>query len=428
MLFPALILFFLFLLLSAFFSSSETSFIAASPYKLDYLEKKGSRRAELVKRLLKKADNLLATILIGNTLVNAAAASVATFIFVSLIQNKNHAILFATLTTTILILILSEITPKTYAAYNPIKISFLFVQPIRFFVIIFFPFVKAFTFISSLIFPSSMKKRSGFSRSLNEEEIKVLLTKGIKGMSSLRKKMISGVLDIASRPVSEIMIPRPQVRAIEIKSSKQQILEMILSDGFSRFPVYRGRLDNIEGLIHAKDIIPYLVDNKEFNIRSILRKPFFIPESASLEKTLLQMQETTSHLVFIVDEFGNMEGIVTLEDIIEEIVGEIRDEYDLKEEDLIIQIEENVYAIKGRTSVKDINQRLALSIPEKRQYSTLAGFLLSEFGKIPRESEILNYKNYKFVVEKMIKRHINLIRLILEPEKDEPKDENHRQE
>ncbi|MBC8359649.1 MAG: HlyC/CorC family transporter [Candidatus Aminicenantes bacterium] len=428
MLFPALILFFLFLLLSAFFSSSETSFIVASPYKLDYLEKKGSRRAELVKRLLKKADNLLATILIGNTLVNAAAASVATFIFVSLIQNKNHAILFATLTTTILILILSEITPKTYAAYNPIKISFLFVQPIRFFVIIFFPFVKAFTFISSLIFPSSIKKRSGFSRSLNEEEIKVLLTKGIKGMSSLRKKMISGVLDIASRPVSEIMIPRPQVRAIEIKSSKQQILEMILSDGFSRFPVYRGRLDNIEGVIHAKDIIPYLVDNKEFNIRNILRKPFFIPESASLEKTLLQMQETTNHLVFIVDEFGNMEGIVTLEDIIEEIVGEIRDEYDLKEEDLIIQIEENVYAIKGRTSVKDINQRLALSIPEKRQYSTLAGFLLSEFGKIPRESEILNYKNYKFVVEKMIKRHINLIRLILEPEKDEPKDENHRQE
>ncbi|MGB2764474.1 MAG: hemolysin family protein [Candidatus Aminicenantaceae bacterium] len=428
MLFPALILFFLFLLLSAFFSSSETSFIVASPYKLDYLEKKGSRRAELVKRLLKKADNLLATILIGNTLVNAAAASVATFIFVSLIQNKNHAILFATLTTTILILILSEITPKTYAAYNPIKISFLFVQPIRFFVIIFFPFVKAFTFISSLIFPSSIKKRSGFSRSLNEEEIKVLLTKGIKGMSSLRKKMISGVLDIASRPVSEIMIPRPQVRAIEIKSSKQQILEMILSDGFSRFPVYRGRLDNIEGVIHAKDIIPYLVDNKEFNIRNILRKPFFIPESASLEKTLLQMQETTNHLVFIVDEFGNMEGIVTLEDIIEEIVGEIRDEYDLKEEDLIIQIEENVYAVKGRTSVKDINQRLALSIPEKREYSTLAGFLLSEFGKIPRENEIINYKNYKFVVEKMIKRHINLIRLILEPEKDEPKDENHRQE
>ncbi|NQT80663.1 MAG: HlyC/CorC family transporter [Candidatus Aminicenantes bacterium] len=428
MLFPALILFFLFLLLSAFFSSSETSFIAASPYKLDYLEKKGSRRAELVKRLLKKADNLLATILIGNTLVNAAAASVATFIFVSLIQNKNHAILFATLTTTILILILSEITPKTYAAYNPIKLSFLFVQPIRFFVIIFFPFVKAFTFISSLIFPSFIKKRSGLSRSLNEEEIKVLLTTGIKGMSSLRKKMISGVLDIASRPVSEIMIPRPQVRAIEIKSSKQQILEMILSDGFSRFPVYRGRLDNIEGLIHAKDIIPYLVDNKEFNIRSILRKPFFIPESASLEKTLLQMQETTNHLVFIVDEFGNMEGIVTLEDIIEEIVGEIRDEYDLKEEDLIIQIEENVYAVKGRTSVKDINQRLALSIPEKREYSTLAGFLLSEFGKIPRESEILNYKYYKFVVEKMIKRHINLVRLILEPEKDEPEDENHRQE
>ena len=139
MLFPALILFFLFLLLSAFFSSSETSFIAANPYKLDYLEKKGSKRARLVKRMLERVDSLLATILIGNTLVNVAAASIATFVFVSLIPNKNHAVLLATLVTTFLILIFAEITPKTYAAYNPIKLSFLFVQPVRFFILIFYP-------------------------------------------------------------------------------------------------------------------------------------------------------------------------------------------------------------------------------------------------------------------------------------------------
>ena len=428
MLFPALALFFLFLLLSAFFSSSETSFIAISPYKLDYLEKKGSRRAKLVKRMLKKVDSLLATILIGNTLVNVAAASVATFIFISFIPNKNHAILLATLMTTFLILIFSEITPKTYAAYNHIKIYFLFVRPVRFFIIVFFPFVKAFTFISRLIFPSSQKKWTGLSRSLNEEEIKVLLTMGIKGMSSLRKKMIMGVLDIGSRPISEIMIPRPQVKAIEITSSIKQILDMILYAGFSRFPVYRGRLDNIEGLIHAKDIIPYLVDNKDFNINDLLRKPFFIPESASLEKALLQMQKTANHLVFVVDEFGNMEGIVTLEDIIEEIVGEIQDEYDSKSEELLSQIEENVYIVKGRASVRDINQRLSLELPEKRGYATLAGFFLSEFGKIPHEGEVISYKHYKFVVEKMSKRHISLIRLILEPAKEKARDENHRQE
>ena len=427
MLFPALILFFLFILLSAFFSSSETSFIALNPYKLDYLEKKGSRRARLVKSMLERVDNLLATILIGNTLVNVAAASIATFIFVSLIPNKTHAVLVATLMTTFLILIFAEITPKTYAAYNPIKLSFLFVQPIRFFILIFYPFVKAFTFISRLIFPSSQKKEKGLGRSLSTEEIKVLLTMGIKGMSSFRKNMISGVLDIGSRPIREIMVPRPQVKAIEIKSSIQQILDTILSAGFSRFPVYKGRLDNIEGLIHVKDVIPYLIDNKELNINKIIRKPFFVPEPASLETVLLQMQETANHLVFVVDEFGNMEGIVTLEDIIEEIVGEIQDEYDPKEE-WFSQVEENVYVVKGRASIKDVNQRLLLELPEKREYTTLAGFFLFEFGKIPQEGEVLSYEGYRFVVEKMSKRHINLLRIIIEQKNEDKSDENRRQE
>ena len=426
MLLPALILFFLFILLSAFFSSSETAFIAVNPYKLDYLEKKGSRRARLVKSMLERVDNLLATILIGNTLVNVAAASIATFIFVSLIPNKNHAVLVATLVTTFFILIFAEITPKTYAAYNPIKLSFLLVQPIRFLILIFYPFVKAFTFISRLIFPSSQKKEKGLGRSLSTEEIKVLLTMGIKGMSSFRKNMISGVLDIGSRPIREIMVPRPQVKAIEIKSSIQQILDTILSAGFSRFPVYKGRLDNIEGLIHVKDVIPYLIDNKELDINKIIRKPFFVPEPASLENVLLQMQETANHLVFVVDEFGNMEGIVTLEDIIEEIVGEIQDEYDPKEE-WFSQVKENVYVVKGRASIKDVNQRLLFELPEKREYTTLAGFFLYEFGKIPQEGEVLSYEGCRFVVEKMSRRHINLLRIIIEQKNEDKADENRRQ-
>jgi putative hemolysin len=426
MLLPALVLFFLFLLLSAFFSSSETAFIAANPYKLNYLEEKGSRRAKLVKGLLKRLDHLLATILIGNTLVNVAAASVATFVFVSFIPNKNHAILFATLTTTFLILLLSEITPKTYAAYNPIKLSFLAVQPIRFFIIIFYPFVKAFTFISRFFYPPSRNKGIGLARALDEGEMKVLLSMGVKGLSSLRKKMISGVLDIGSRPVREIMIPRPQVKAIEINSPIQQILDVMLTTGFSRFPIYRGRMDNVEGIIHAKDIIPYLVDNKEVNIKSLLRKAFFVPESASLENVLLQMQETTNHLVFVVDEFGNMEGIVTLEDILEEIVGEIQDEYDPKVEEWFSQVEKNIYVVKGRASIKDINQRLPLELPKKGEYTTIAGFFLHEFGKIPREGEILEYKDLNFVVEKMIKRHIHLLRIVVKPTEEGSIDENHR--
>lgn len=428
MLFPALILFFLFLLLSAFFSSSETAFIASSPFKIEFLEKKGSRRAKLVQKMLARVDSLLATILIGNTLVNTAAASVATFIFVSFIPNKNQAVLFATIVTTFMILILSEITPKTYAAHNPIKVSFLFVHIIRFFIIVFYPLVKFFTFISRMIFPSSQKKMLGLSHTLNEEEIKVLLAMGIKGMSSLRKRMISGVLDIGSRSVREIMVPRPQVKAIEIGASLDQILDLILTEGFSRFPVYRGQMDNIEGLIHAKDIIPYIIDNKELNIYTLLRKPFFVPESASLEKALLQMQETANHLVFVVDEFGNMEGIVTLEDIIEEIVGEIQDEYDVKAEECFSQIEENVYVVRGNASIKDVNQRISIDLPEKGEYTTLAGFFLNEFGRIPKEGDILEFRGHKFVVEKMSKRRINLFRVMLNRSGEEAEDESHRQE
>jgi len=413
MLFPAILLFFLFLLLSAFFSSSETAFVAANPYRIDYLEKKGSKSAKLVRKMLRRVDDLLATILIGNTLVNTAAASIATFIFVSFIpSNKNQAVVLATVLTTFLILVFSEITPKTYAAYNPVKLSFLFVQPVRFFIAIFYPLVKIFTLLTRLIFPSQ-RKTGGRYPSLNEEEIKVLFAMGVKGMSSLRKKMISGVLEIGSRPIREIMVPRPKVVAIEIESLPVQILDLIRTAGFSRFPVYKGRLDNVKGIIHAKDIIPYLIDNNEINIKELLRKPLFVPESASLEKVLIQMQESATQLVFVVDEFGNMEGIVTLEDIIEEIVGEIQDEYDAKQEKLIIKANENIYIVRGNAAIKEVNQNIPIDIPVTGEYTTLAGFYLNEFGKIPQDGDVLEYKGHSFEVKKMKKRHIELIRIVL---------------
>jgi putative hemolysin len=418
MLFPALILFFLFLVLSAFFSSSETAFIAASPIKINYLAKKGSKKAVLVKKMLKRIDRLLATILVGNTLVNIAAASVATFIFLSFMpEKKNQAVFLATVVTTLLILVFSEISPKTYATYNTVKLSFLFAPLIRFFIIVFYPMVKFFTFLTRLIFPSSMKKgkKPGV---LDEEEVKVLVAMGVKGMSSRRKKMISGVLDIGSRPIREIMIPRPKIRAIELSFSLEQMLEVIQSTGFSRFPVIKDRLDNIMGVVHAKDIIPYLIDKKEYNINMLLRKPFFVPESASLENVMSQMQSSANHMVFVVDEFGNMEGIVTLEDILEELVGEIQDEYDVIAEDLIVKKSEYVYVLKGSAPIKDINQRMPLTLPEKSEYTTVAGFFLNEFGKIPREQDELDYQGHKFKVEKMNKHQIERLQVVLCKERE----------
>jgi putative hemolysin len=225
--------------------------------------------------------------------------------------------------------------------------------------------------------------------------------------------MIAEILNIASRPVKEIMTPRPQIKAIEIGATRQQILDAVLAEEFSRFPVFRGRLDHIEGLIHTKDIIPYLTEAKDFDLSKILRKPFFVPESASVEKVLVQMKEIAVHLAFVVDEFGNMEGIVTLEDIIEEVVGEIRDEYDAKEEEWFTPAGGNAFLIKGAAGIKDINERLSLELPESGEYTTLAGFFLYEFGRIPRERDALTFAGRRFLVEKMNKRHISLIRVDL---------------
>jgi putative hemolysin len=411
MLWPSVLLFLFFILLSAFFSSSETAFIGSNPYTIGYLEKKGSRRAGLVKKILSRVDDLLATIVIGNTLVNVAAASLATYIFVSLIPETKTAVILATTVTTLILLFFSEINPKIYAAYHPLKTSFFFARPIRGFMVLFYPFAKALTFLSSLIFRVPGETGAAVGRAMTEEETKILLTSGIRGMSAFRKKMIAEILDIAARPVKNIMTPRPQVKAIEVGASKQQILETVLNEGFSRFPVYRGRLDFIEGLVHTKDIIPYLADGREIDLGRILRKPFFVPETASVEKVLLQMKENAVHLAFVVDEFGNMEGIVSLEDIVEEIVGDIQDEHDDQAEAWYTRTAERVFVVKGSAAVKDVNRTLMLELPESAEYTTLAGFFLCEFGRIPHEKDRLVYKDREFTVERMSKRHIGLIRI-----------------
>jgi putative hemolysin len=421
MLLPAVVLFLLFIVFCAFFSASETAFIASNPYTLEHLAGSGSRRARRVRDVRKRLNELLATILIGNTLFNAAAASVATTIFVALIPNKNQAVLVATLATTVIILFLGEINPKTYAAIYPEKTAFFLIYPVRFFLALFSPIARVFSFLSRLVFPFAGRGEAGLSRSLGEEEVRLLLMSGVRGLSTLRKKMLSGVLDIGSRPIKEIMIPRTEIRAIEADASLDRILEILQASGFSRYPVYKGRMDNVEGVLHARDIMTFVLKQREFDLREILRNPFFVPESASMETVLLQMQGSASHMAFVVDEFGNMEGIVTLEDILEEIVGDIRDEHDGLTEDWLTQAGKNEYVINGSASIKEINQRLALRLPEKHDYTTLAGFFLYEAGSIPQEKESLGFGGHRFTVEKMNKRHISLVRVEVGSEgKDAP--------
>ncbi len=220
----------------------------------------------------------------------------------------------------------------------------------------------------------------------------------------------------------------PPHQAVEIGTPPERLLEVVRSTEYSRLPVYRGRMDNVEGLIHTKDLLPYLIDHKEFNIASLLRRPLFVPESASIEKVMLQLQESAVHLAFVVDEFGTLEGIVTLEDIIEEIVGDIRDEYDEKAEDWFQPLGEHAYLVKGNASLKELCQRLPLCLPQKEGFSTLAGFLLYEFGRIPHEKDELEFQGHTFIVERLTRRHISLVRVLLKPPAARDADENRRLE
>ncbi|MBC7348626.1 MAG: HlyC/CorC family transporter [Candidatus Aminicenantes bacterium] len=404
-------LFFLFLVLSAFFSSSETAFLSVNPYTLEYLDSKGSTRARLIRKLQARLSELLSTILIGNTLVNAAAASIATSILVRLSSDPNQAVILATLATTLLILIFGEITPKTIAAYRPIPLASFYVYPVRIFYYLFYPLTRLFSLLTNLFLPREERRRQPRAHHLSDEEIKVVISSGARGLSRFRKKMLAGVLDLSHRPVKEIMIPRTQVRALEVNLPLTEVLRIIQECGFSRYPVYRNTIDNIEGLVHVKDILPLMPVPGEFNLSRLLRRPLFVPELASIEKVLLQMQEGAVHLALVVDEFGNFEGIVTMEDIMEEIIGDIRDEYDRKAEDWYQQVGENEYLIKGTAPIKEINEILNLGIPEKKDYTTLAGLFLYHFGHLPAEKDSIKLKSLQFTVEKMSRRHLSQIRV-----------------
>lgn len=408
MILTSVLLFFLFILLSAFFSMSETAFISVKPHTLDYLEKKGTRRAASVKRITSRLDEFLTTVLIGNNLANTAAAALATSLATSLLGNDTTAILLATAATTLFLLIFSEINPKILATRHPVRITLLFSPLIRLLLILFFPFVRVFTFVSRLLF---RKAPGGHSPLMAEEEARALLYSGIKGLPAHRKAMIAEIVDLAARPVKEIMVPRPRIKAIEIASSQEQVLRLIAAEGFSRYPVFRGRMDHIEGLIYVKDLFLCLAAGRPFDLTGLLRRPFFVPESASVENVLLQMQEKGVQMAFVVDEFGNMEGLLTIEDIVEEIVGDIRDEYDAPEEDWSLPAENGAVIIKGSAGIKEINKRLDLGLPESAEYTTLAGFLLSEFGRIPKEKDVLLHGGRRFIVVKMDKRQVGLVRV-----------------
>ncbi|MEW6365222.1 MAG: hemolysin family protein [Acidobacteriota bacterium] len=401
------------LLLSAFFSSSETAILTMNRFKLDHLERRGDRKAPLLKQLRLFPDRFLATVLVGNTIVNAAAASIATLLFAMVLGQSQEAMFIATATASIVLLLFGEITPKTIATRHPERLGHIYFYAIRMVMWLLSPIVFVVTKVSHGLLRGLGINPAQISDRLSEEEFRSLMKVGVEegAIGQAKKRMLASIFEISDKTVKEVMIPRTMVTMVEASMEGVKLLEAVVQSGFSRVPVYGGEPDNILGIVHAKDLLGLLQKGEPPDVTKILRKPFFIPESARVEKALNEFQKARVHMGFVVDEYGGVEGIVTIEDLLEEIVGEIQDEHD-EETDYIRVQPDGSRLIDGGTAIYKINERLGIGLPEEEEFSTLAGFVIAILGHIPKEREEVEFKGHRLVVEKVLKRKVTLIRMI----------------
>ncbi len=394
-----------FLLLSAFFSGSETAFFSLNKIQLKKIEKHKIRSTRRISKLLKNPRELLIIILLGNTIVNVAAASVAALVAIDLAENQfsylpKSLILTAQIAImTILLLIFGEITPKLIAFTSPQKVA----QISSFFLLIMkyvlWPLIKILELISSMF---SSKKAKEQSPNLTSEDFKNLI-KSKAAQNSLEekeKKIISSIFRFSSTLAREIMIPRVDIISVEASNGLSVVRENIISSGHSKIPIFKKNVDNMIGVVYAKDII--LNPNKR-NLNALLRPPIFITENTKIQNLLNQFKAQKVQIAIVVDEYGGTSGLITLEDILEELVGEIMDEYD-KEKPMISKEKDDEYIINGMYSITELNEEFELDI-DVNEYDNLAEFLYDNFNRVPTRNESFIFEDkVKFTVQS-IKAH-----------------------
>ena len=399
-----------FFALSAFFSLSETAIFASNKYKVRHLASQGNKPAQKLIEWLDVPDKLLATLLLGNNFASIGAATVSAAIVSRIVvspQALNIALAVETVVLTIVILLFCELGPKALATRYPERISLRVVLPIEVFMKLFYPVTKYGLKVTGLLFRNVQQTPEMMAAEASEAELRALLNSN-KG--SEHSQMLERVLEFSQRQVKDVMVPRIEVTAIDINTPFDEILLIVESTRYSRFPIYQGVLDNVVGILHGKDLMPYLHYPKTFRLSQLLRKPVFIPDTARLNNAVRLLQNAQTHLGIVVDEHGGVEGIVTLEDLIEQIVGEIQDEHDVEVDSVGPHIDGTI-GIDASISVRELNERLSLNIPETGQYVTLAGFLLAKAGHLMKEGEEVEFDDCVFRVEQMIGRRIMRVRL-----------------
>ncbi len=379
------------LLLSGFFSSAETALFSISRTRARHLAKRPDRANRLIQKMKDDPHRLLTTILIGNNVVNVGASSLATSVTLNLVPN--YAVGVATGVMTFLILVFGEVFPKSMATRNNLLIARLTIFPLYWMSILFYPAILFLNFIPHLT--GRMRK----TPTMTEEElmtfVEVVEEEG--GIEEDEKELIHNIFEFDDTNASEIMTPRADMYVIEANAVPD--LKDILASGFTRIPVMEEDIDHIIGILNIKDLFAhYLNDGPDIDIRAIMSRPYFVPENKKLDDLMQQFKKRKHHMAIIVDEHGGVSGLITLEDALEELVGEIRDETD-HEEPHIVQMADDEWMILGKTDIEDVNERTNMNIPDLKDYDTFSGYVLHQIGRIPREKEIIGIGDFDIVVE-----------------------------
>ena len=411
-----LVIFVVCLLLSAFFSSSETAFTALQRIRVEHLVSTKVPGAARIARMMQHPEKLLSAILTGNNLVNTAAAVLATVLAVSVWGEQG--ILIATIGVTIILLVFCETTPKIIAAHNAERTAIRLARPVEVAQAVFTPAVLALSSIASRL--SKMAGGEPVPRSLvSGEEIRTMISVGHKEgtVEEAEAEMLHNVFDFGDRPVREVMVPRPEVVAIEHGSTVADFLALYAKSPLSRFPVYEENMDNVVGILSIKDVLMALakgtIDNQSA-IDDLIRPSYFTPETKRINELFAEMRDNNYRMAVIVDEYGGTAGVVSLSRLVEEIVGQVGDELASVEKEYEA-INEYTFQVDGSMRIEEANEEMELELPEGEDYETVAGFILNLLGHIPKRGEQLKYKGLKIVITKM--RGLKIEEVLLTKEK-----------
>lgn len=397
------------LLISAFFSSSETALTAASKARILALETDGDHKAKLVNKLLSNRKKLISSILIGNNLVNILASSLATSLFLS--EFGSAGVAYATIAMTILVVIFAEVLPKTYAITKPDETALTFAPILRPIVLALTPFTQAIDWIIIKIFHlfgSDMAEKANLISAHDELRGAIQLHHEEGGVVKNDKDMLGGVLDLKELDVSDVMVHRTKIESLNGDDTAEEIVDQILSSPFTRLPLWQDDSDNIIGVVHAKDLLRELssldFDISKLDLQKFASKPWFVPESTGLQDQLNAFLRRKAHFALVVDEYGEVMGLVTLEDILEEIVGEIADEHDLEVSGVHPQPDGSVN-VEGSVPIRDLNRHMDWSLPDD-EATTIAGLVIHEAQTIPEPGQAFTFYGFRFHV---LRKHQNKI-------------------